>query len=847
MRQADIILGEHAGNATEKKATALNVAEYKGSKGFHPHYYSDHLKRKLDESLWSSTIVVEAPTGYGKTTAVRDYLESTRSHEEDVYWFTAFEETPFTLYRRLCLEIKRIDCQAGERLLEIGFPSILTIGEACDVLRSVTSDRDIWLVIDQFQYVYAALSMSLLTALLEHGHEALHVVCITQVLGGDFASVVARNDFSRITASDLRLDASDIRACYHLNGADITQDEAQLVLRLTDGWIIAVCLQLRDYEETGMFSDLAVQQLLERLIWDKLTDRRRELLCILSLFGTFSAQQVSALLSGKIPPDRIADYLPAPFIHYDAQRQTYELQDVLRTFFIKKCEERSGLFEQNCLTRAGDLCRMEGKTAGALSFYAQTKDYERMLSLDFSLLIYEDIGGKAFFEVAADIAQNCPQEIKQAHLLALLCVVWALKSAGADKDKAFRGLLNELDTMIPETGSLRAEWLLLSAYQYFPDTSKMLPDVQKAAVLFDGACSQVILPEAPWAFGGFSQIAEFHIHPGQADEECAALENFLALYTPLTGGHGSGADAEFHAELAYNRGDMTAAEIYAYQALSLAAMSHQSVVQSGAALLLADIALFKADSKEWQNAFALMKRNASYSGQSSALLQAVSDMACSTLLIELGDIGPVADWLKEGKLQKHMLTDPLRAYVFYAYLLFLRNQQDWTQLIGVLEALPLEVRGKSAYADFLFSILMTTGYNSLHDRGKARPFLAKAVKAMLADGFIADLVSFSWPFQDLIEELIEKEYPQYLAQFNECEKQRSTGWETLRHFLGVNKQIFDLTGREREIAVLAAKGLHNSEIAAQLFVSESTVRTHLRVVFRKLGVDRRSALAEKLG
>ncbi|MFJ8081481.1 response regulator [Streptomyces sp. NPDC096205] len=50
-----------------------------------------------------------------------------------------------------------------------------------------------------------------------------------------------------------------------------------------------------------------------------------------------------------------------------------------------------------------------------------------------------------------------------------------------------------------------------------------------------------------------------------------------------------------------------------------------------------------------------------------------------------------------------------------------------------------------------------------------------------------------------------------------------------------------LTPRERDILTHLAQGLPNREIARALFISEATVKTHLRRIYDKLGVDTRAA------
>lgn len=58
-----------------------------------------------------------------------------------------------------------------------------------------------------------------------------------------------------------------------------------------------------------------------------------------------------------------------------------------------------------------------------------------------------------------------------------------------------------------------------------------------------------------------------------------------------------------------------------------------------------------------------------------------------------------------------------------------------------------------------------------------------------------------------------------------------------------NPELYTLSGRERQIADLIAQGLTNQEIAAQIFVTLATVKTHVARLMAKLGVDNRVQVA----
>ena len=63
--------------------------------------------------------------------------------------------------------------------------------------------------------------------------------------------------------------------------------------------------------------------------------------------------------------------------------------------------------------------------------------------------------------------------------------------------------------------------------------------------------------------------------------------------------------------------------------------------------------------------------------------------------------------------------------------------------------------------------------------------------------------------------------------------------------IAAHPSVDGLTETERRIAALIAQGQTNREVASVMFVTENTVQTHVRHIFRKLGVRSRTELAAR--
>ena len=182
------------------------------------------------------------------------------------------------------------------------------------------------------------------------------------------------------------------------------------------------------------------------------------------------------------------------------------------------------------------------------------------------------------------------------------------------------------------------------------------------------------------------------------------FEEYITLYAKLTGGHGSGADALFRAELAYNRGNLGDAEIFAYKAAYFAECNQQSMVLLGAAMRLAEIALHKADAVGWQRAIDSMERATSFDTQDTFIVRSAIDIVRGILLNELQNQKNIADWLKDGDFPGKQLPPAMTSNALFVHLSYLMHQAEYARLVGTAQALYPNGLSAQPFRELFFSL-----------------------------------------------------------------------------------------------------------------------------------------------
>jgi LuxR family maltose regulon positive regulatory protein len=836
----------------------------------------------------SRLTLVSAPAGSGKTTLVSEWVAGCG---RPAAWLSldAGDSDPSRFLTYLIAALRTVAPGIGDGLLAVfGSPQPPPLEAMLTVLLNelVTIPSPVVLVLDDYHVLDAKPVDDALAFLVQHLPPQLHLVIATREDPAlPLARLRAQDQLTELRGADLRFTTSE--AAGFLNQGmdlDLSADEIAALEARTEGWIAglqlaAISLQGRA-DAAGFIASFTgsnrfvLDYLLEEVL-QRQPERVQTFLLRTSILGRLCGPLCDAvLLDASASGQETLEYLERAnlfLVPLDSERRWYRYHhlfgDLLRQRLGQNAVSSGGVDEEHL--RASEWYEANDLEIEAFQHAAAGHDVERAERL------VEGRGMPLHFRGALvpilHWLGSLPTTVLDARPSLWVTYAQALLSSGQNtgiepKLQAAERALQDAGTddltrdLVGRIASVRA-FLVWSPHQVetiIAQSRRALeyldPDnlpFRTAAALNLGH-AYVLLGDRSGARQALTEVTAISAASGNTIYEILGsiglgyiqeLDNQLVLAAEtyrraieLAAGLPFPFVCEAHLGLArvhYQWNDLDAARQHGERSLQLAQQIADTDRPVAWEVLLARLALARGDAA---GAAAVLAEADRATRQHDFVLQ-VADVATAQVLA----------FLRQGDL-------PAAAHVAQAHELPLSQarvhlaQGDPTGALAILELYRRRMAEK-AWADEELKalVLLAVALDAHGERPRAVEVLDEALALAEPGGFIRIFVDEGAPMARLLHEALSRGIsPGYLrrllAAFPATELGQAVPSRAAAAPIGLAEP---LSSRELEVLDLIAAGLTNQQIAARLYVSLHTVKSHARNIYAKLGVSSRTQAIAK--
>lgn len=812
-------------------------------------YFSDQLKKELMKIEKFPLTIVEAPSGFGKTTAIREYLKENLSEESYEKWYTCLGESPAKAWNGICNLFSQPAPDTAAKLEKLEFPASETLADLVSIVRTCRVQAKTFLVIDNYQLISSEILRDIINAFSVHGDPKLHLIFITQPLKDNSKYTVHHQHIHKIQNSDLTLNKKGTAEYFKMSGIKLSDSELDNLHNFSEGWISAISLQLLNYRQTGSFARTAdIEKLVHTAIWNRLDDSEKEILLSLSILDGFTSKQIRIMTGQSMLDENVINLINEnAFIRYDSEKDIYNmhsiLQDYLRAWFYNNTSEE---FQGKTIKRAGEACVSEALLYPAAKFYYKIKDFDSILSMTYRNEYLDNQKEQYVIEFIVKIIDECPAEIMNQYPFAILEFAFQLFLGG--RRDVLGKMVQMLSLFIANPKSIEEEQLdrikgemsLLMSFTQYNDIQKM-SEYHKKALEYLNAPSKLFFPTTPWTFGGVSVLYMFWSKVSELETELKLMDECIPVYGQLVSGHGTSANVVMRAEAMLLRGNDDDAERLCHKAIFMAKDQNQTGLCICSELLLARIALLRGDAKAYLDAVENLQQYGAE--RPERFIVRMVELGMSTLSLIRRNTDEVVDWLNDPDQIKKILFMPT---VPYGHILFAKKlmlTKRYNELHGMSGAMMGMAEGMNYLLPQVYHLIFLA-ISSLAGQNKpeAKEYICRALNLALPDKIympFAEHAAELFPFLD--SSRFDVSDVQGLKHIIQLSKRQKKGVDEINKALIASKS--SLTPREREIALLAKERLSAKEIAQTLFLAESTVRSVLKSIYSKLNIHSKKELS----
>ncbi|WP_312648372.1 LuxR C-terminal-related transcriptional regulator [Aminipila sp.] len=818
----------------------------------HIVYFSDKLNQRMKQLVNYPCTLVVAPMGYGKTTLISEAMAEINA---DIVWQKIYDKTESDFWAGFYHAVEEIDVECARRLSAIGMlEGRFMKRELMLVLESLHIARTTFLIIDDYHFVKSKIADEFLSILITNMPENLHLILITRNALPGARELQLKGYLSIIAFDDLAFSKADIKHYYLIHGIKLEEQQLEQLYRFSEGWVSALYLFMLDYRQHGSFVfTSSVPELVYQTIYEPLNDEMKDFLLAVCQFDAFTLKQAQSVWQ-KENTEKILGYLlySNAFTTHEEIFGKYSLHNIfqlcLREIFGKLPEE----IQKKLWRNTGNALQEDGQLISAMDCFYHARHFDgvmEMLGTDNP----RDLRGENK-ELVLRCYGECPEEVKMRYPLSILSFCMDMTTWFHEPEWFAQGCRDfhnamqaNLEFSNEERAQLLGEYQLVLSYNAYNDLFKMREYHEKAFALLKEP-PRFISTKNVFTFGAPSIFYLYYHESGNLENLITLVNKIPGCYTKCTNGHGQGYASIFRGEWSYYQGEYNNAEIAVLEGISLARAEQQEDIELCGLFILAKIALCRGQSTQLTDLMSQIENLARHETEESRtywLLYAM-DLCKGYIYAELEQADQIVEWILENQYEKHLIFNSVAyANIVYGKSLLLTSEDS--KLLGLVELF----RRQASIFPNLLALIYTYIYEAVADvrllrSTEAETALLCALDIALNDNLIMPFVENGREIITLLEKISENErYQCFIGKIQENYDSYRRSVETIqgKYFM---KKMSDITPRERQIGLLAVEGLNNRQIAEKLYISPNTVKSEMKRLFTKLGINSRVLLKKEM-
>lgn len=807
-------------------------------------YINERLKDKIDKIPLYDITVIDAPAGYGKTEAVSVFSKECKGEVKTISVLSSSSEI---FFYDLCDALGLYDSGASVLLKSIGFPKDGThIAKAREIIKNISLQEDVFIVIDNYHLVSCDEFNALISSLAGNMNNGIHFIMVMSYIASETVrNAVESGNILYIGKDSFAFTQEDIREYYRINGSDIDEEESNVIYGRTKGFATSIELSL--LQQTVDIKD----KIIKNILWDRVTDKNKERLMLLFIIDSVSIKEIIDFKISLMTEKELSLFMNTSyFIEYDDVKCRYCIRDIFKDFLKEIITDTEKESKRGILEKAGAVFIKREYFFAAYKCFYEIDEWEKIYGTKpefhrlYPVLKAEN---KDFF---MKIIKECPAEArkKNYYFATLMCLVLFFYNERNYLMQYPMEIVYDIEEDDGLNDMDKANYLgnlyFVKGYTEF-NNIEIMNGFYRQALDYSYFPVNGVTSKIPFNFSCPSILHLYHTDEENADEELTGLVECMPYYYELSGGHGKGADALMKAEILFNRGEFDAAAILCHKALYMADSREQYSISVGAKLLLTRICLNNGKYDEFkQNYDSLSVESTDFNGLDHEY-NVLSELAKGFIDITTDNAKNVSKWLTDWETVENNVNIMCMSYADIIYGKWLLLTEQYTRFLGISgELLGVASIFSNELPKIYLYIYIAAANDVLGNKDKADRILCTAMDIALRNDFIMPFVENYTHISELLKShSMDMKYRNFVKKIADTAVKYGAG---VRNILknARNKDNFGLTARELEVAKLAAGRLSNKEIAGELFIAESTVKSTMKIIFNKLDISKRQDLTK---